>query len=276
MKADAVALGAAQRTISLTSLREMEIEIPPYDVQEKIVKILKPYDDLIDRNQKQIKLLEEAAQRLYKEWFLDLRFPGYENCKIVDGIPEGWKKVILDDICVLRKKTLKPGRIEKSIPYIGLEHMPRKDICLAEWGDSSDINSSKFQCYENDIIFGKIRPYFHKVGYALVNCITSTDAIIMVAEGGFWGLLLMITSSIPFVDYTYKTGKEGAKMPRADWNEMKKYPTLVAAEDIQKEFEENIWIITRRIKSLAMQNRKLAEVRDRLLPKLMSRKIEIQ
>lgn len=276
MKADAVALGAAQRTISLTSLREMEIEIPPYDVQEKIVKILKPYDDLIDRNQKQIKLLEEAAQRLYKEWFLDLRFPGYENCKIVDGIPEGWKKVILDDICVLRKKTLKPGRIEKSIPYIGLEHMPRKDLCLAEWGDSSDINSSKFQCYENDIIFGKIRPYFHKVGYALVNCITSTDAIIMVAEGGFWGLLLMITSSIPFVDYAYKTGKEGAKMPRADWNEMKKYPTLVAAEDIQKEFEENIWIITRRIKSLAMQNRKLAEVRDRLLPKLMSRKIEIQ
>lgn len=269
--------GSAQKNLLLGTMRDFEIVIEEcFEKQEKLAGILKAYDDLIENNQKQIKLLEEAAQRLYKEWFLDLRFPGYEDCKIVDGIPEGWKKVILGDICVLRKETLKPGKIEKGIPYIGLEHMPRKDICLADWGDSSDIKSSKFQCYENDVIFGKIRPYFHKVGYALVNCISSTDAIIMVAEEGFWGLLLMITSSIPFVDYTYKTCKEGAKMPRADWNEMKKYSTLVAAEDIQKEFEENIWIITRRIKSLAMQNRKLAEVRDRLLPKLMSREIEIK
>ena len=77
MKADAVALGAAQRTISLTSLRKMEIKVPSYDIQEKIVKVLKPYDDLIENNQKQIKLLEEAAQRLYKELFVYLRFPGY-------------------------------------------------------------------------------------------------------------------------------------------------------------------------------------------------------
>lgn len=92
MKADAVALGAAQRTISLSALRSMEIEVPPCEIQKKIVNYLKPYDHLIQNNQKQIKLLEEAAQRLYKEWFVDLRFPGYEKCKIVDGVPEGWKK----------------------------------------------------------------------------------------------------------------------------------------------------------------------------------------
>ena len=96
LKADAVAIGAAQRTVSLTALRNMEIEIPHIETQKKIAKILSSYDNLIDNNQKQIKLLEEDAQRLYKEWFVDLRFPGYEDVKIVNGVPEGWKKDTID------------------------------------------------------------------------------------------------------------------------------------------------------------------------------------
>lgn len=91
-KADAVAIGAAQRTVSLTSLRNIEICLPPLETQQKIVGILSAYDDLIENNRKQIKLLEEAAQKLYKEWFVKLNFPGHENVKIVDGVPEGWKK----------------------------------------------------------------------------------------------------------------------------------------------------------------------------------------
>ena len=91
-KADAVAIGAAQRTISLTALRSLEIPLPPIEMQRKIADVLSAYDDLIENNRKQIKLLEEAAQRLYKEWFIDLRFPGHETTKIVDGIPEGWER----------------------------------------------------------------------------------------------------------------------------------------------------------------------------------------
>lgn len=98
MMADAAALGAAQRTISLTALRNMKISVPPMDVQEKIVGVLSAYDTLIENNQKQIKLLEEAAQRLYKEWFIDLRFPGYETTPIVDGVPEGWRSLYLEEI----------------------------------------------------------------------------------------------------------------------------------------------------------------------------------
>ena len=96
LKADAAAIGAAQRTVSLTALRNMEIEIPHIETQKKVAKILSSYDNLIENHQKQIKLLEEAAQRLYKEWFVDLRFPGYENVKIVDGVPEGWEKDTID------------------------------------------------------------------------------------------------------------------------------------------------------------------------------------
>ena len=98
-KADAVALGAAQRTISLTSLRNIEIQVPTVQFQHKVVDILSAYDNLIENNQKQIKLLEEAAQRLYKEWFVDLRFPGHETTPIVNGIPEGWIKSTFIDVC---------------------------------------------------------------------------------------------------------------------------------------------------------------------------------
>lgn len=84
------------------NLLNMEIELPPMDVQKKIATILSRYDSLIDNYQKQIKLLEEAAQRLYKEWFVNLRFPGHESTKIVDGVPEGWEKKSLNQVINLQ------------------------------------------------------------------------------------------------------------------------------------------------------------------------------
>ena len=102
MQADTVAIGAAQRTISLTALRNMEVELPSMEIQHRIANILSRYDSLIENYQKQIKLLEEAAQRLYKEWFVDLHFPGHENTKTVDGVPEGWEKKKLNNLVNLQ------------------------------------------------------------------------------------------------------------------------------------------------------------------------------
>ena len=93
-----ISQGAAQDNLSWEKLSTILFPAPPIEVQVKIADILSAYDDLIENNQKQIKLLEEAAQRLYKEWFVDLRFPGYETTPIVDGIPEGWEKRLLSDI----------------------------------------------------------------------------------------------------------------------------------------------------------------------------------
>lgn len=262
--------GSAQPQLPIKNFSRIQLDIPNYEVQEHVASILSAYDNLIENNQKQIKLLEEAAQRLYKEWFVDLRFPGYENTPMVDGVPDGWKKVCLKDICLLRKIALTPNEIPPGMPYIGLEHMPRKDICLCKWGESSEVNSNKFQYKERDILFGKIRPYFHKVGFAINDGIASTDCIIMYPKGQLWGLLLMTVSSDAFVNYTAQSCKEGSKMPRADWNEMKKYPVLVADTIVQAKFEELIENITNRIKLLAIQNRRLTEARDRLLPKLIS------
>ncbi|MBR4290862.1 MAG: restriction endonuclease subunit S [Oscillospiraceae bacterium] len=267
--------GATVAHVNLPTIRELPIELPPMDIQRRIADILSAYDDLIENNQKQIKLLEEAAQRLYREWFVELRFPGHETTPVVDGVPEGWERTTFGAICSLRKETLTPERIPEGIPYIGLEHMPRRSICLSEWGDSGDVNSNKFMYYENDVLFGKIRPYFHKVGFALNSGVASTDSIVMIAKDGVWGLLLTTASSDAFVDYTYQNCKEGAKMPRADWSTMQKYKVLIAEESVQQRFEAQIRAIADRIKSLAMQNRLLAEARDRLLPKLMSGEMEV-
>lgn len=267
--------GATVSHVNIPTIRGLKINLPPLQVQSRIAEIISSYDDLIENNQKQTKLLEEAAQRLYKEWFVDLRFPGHETTPVVDGIPEGWKKVFLGGICTLKKDAIPAGRISTGTPYIGLEHMPRVDFCLSSWGSADDVISNKFRYAEDDIIFGKIRPYFHKVGFALNNGVVSTDSFVMKANDGIWGLLLMTVFDRAFVDYTYQTCKEGSKMPRADWNQMEKYPVLIPSEKIRQDFEKFIWNITRQVKTLALQNHALVEARDRLIPKLMNREIEV-
>ena len=270
-----ITIGSSQKALTISSLKQIECPLPPVDEQKHIVGILSAYDNLIENNQKQIKLLEEAAQRLYKEWFIDLRFPGHETTPIINGIPEGWTKTNIDCLCELLKTSIVPDEIESNTPYIGLEHMPRKDFCLSTWDDSSSISSNKYCFKRRNILFGKIRPYFHKVGFAITDGVASTDSFVFEPKQEIWGLFLLTVSSDAFVNYAYKTCKEGAKMPRADWNQMKEYPLLVAKESIQKQFEKNISKITKQIEVLAIQNHKLIEARDRLLPKLMSGEIEV-
>ena len=268
-------IGSSQKALTIAALKDLKILCPPIGIQNRIVEILTSYDDLIENNQKQIKLLEEAAQRLYKEWFVDLRFPGHENTKITDGIPEGWSLSTVGKICKLKKETVVLTKIPANTPYIGLEHMPRSDFCLSSWGNAEDATSNKFLYAVDDIVFAKIRPYFHKVGFTLNNGIASTDSFVMKATEGLWGLLLMTVFDKTFVEYTCQTCREGAKMPRADWSQMEKYSVLIPDENIRKQFEDYIWKVTRQIRTLALQNRMLSEARDRLLTKLINGEIEV-
>ena len=112
-KIDAIAKGTAQKAVPIALIRNIELSIPPLETQHRIASILSAYDNLIENNQKQIKLLEEMAQRLYKEWFVDLRFPDWENTKIVDGVPEGWRKVKLSEICSILRRGISPKYNEK-------------------------------------------------------------------------------------------------------------------------------------------------------------------
>lgn len=255
--------------------KSLGISLPSIKRQERVADILSAYDDLIENNQKQIKLLQEAAMRLYKEWFVDLRFPGYETKKIVDGVPEGWEKSTFKSLCGLIKDSIKLGHINDGISYIGLEHIPRKSMCLDKWGSSSDVNSDKYRYQKKDILFGKIRPYFHKVGFAINDGVCSTDAMVFRAKENYFGLLLTTAFSDEFVANSYATCREGAKMPRADWNEMGNYPVLIPDGKTLLVFNSITSDLFDLITDLNKHNHNLSEVRDKLLPKLMNGEIDI-
>lgn len=265
-----------QAGIRGNDLKTLPVDLPPMDVQIKIADVLMHYDDLIENNRRRIQLLEESARLLYQEWFVYLRFPGHEQVKITDGIPEGWEKKPLSELCIDIRDVVKPSAIKPKTPYIGLEHIPRRSITLSEWDSAEKVTSNKFRFQKFDIIFGKIRPYFHKVGVAICDGITSSDAIVIrPLDQTFYHYLLMYLSSDYFVALASKTCKEGSKMPRADWKYLQSTDVLVPSMMLLERFSEQINAITSQLEVLAKYNKSAAQARDLLIPKLMSGELTV-
>jgi len=268
--------GAAQKNLLLGELRRFAIRVPPMPEQKAITGILANYDDLIENNRRKMALLEEAARQLYFEWFVRLRFPGHEHTRITDGVPEGWMRTAFGDLCDAVRDAVKPNMLEPETPYIGLEHIPRRSIALSEWGAAEQVTSSKLRFTAGDVIFGKIRPYFHKVGIAFVDGVASSDAIVIRARNtGHRGFVLMTASSDPFVADTAQSMREGAKMPRADWKQMQAYPIPLPPAGLLGSFEATIETIVGQLKLLTIANQRLRAARDILLPRLMSGEIAV-
>ena len=205
----AKATGTTVFGIKNPELRSIKVPTPSLDYQQKIASILSAYDDLIENNLQRIQLLEEAAQLIYKEWFVNLRFPGHEHTKIVDGVPEGWECGSLVNICSQEKRSIDINKVDPDTPYVGLEHIPRRSISLLQWGYARDIQSNKFQFEKGEILFGKIRPYFHKVVKAPISGICSSDAIVIrPKKTKYLPLVLSVVSSFEFVDFASKTSKK--------------------------------------------------------------------
>lgn len=274
-KADAAAIGAAQRTVSLTSLRGMEIELPPLKVQEAIASKLSVYDNLIENNQKQIKLLEEAARRLYKEWFVDLRFPGYEDTPIVDGVPEGWALGELGDIAIDSGKKEKKEHRGQYQYYLPIDCLPKRSLAYTYKNDITLAESSLVAFMPNDILFGAMRPYFHKVVVARDKGLTRTTCFVINSKmPAYWAYLLLLLFSKDTVDYATQISV-GTTMPYVRWKDFIHMPTLIPPEEKCDAFQAIVLPIIERISCLAVSSERLIQARDRLLPKLMSGEIEV-
>lgn len=271
------ASGATVRHTSPGRIKGCRVRVPP-DVtyQRRIGAMLAAYDDLIENNRRRMTLLEDAARQLYREWFVRHRFPGHEHARITNGVPEGWAPKTLGDLCVEVREAAKPETLEPDTPYIGLEHMPRRSISLCEWGVAEEVTSSKHRFRDGDILFGKIRPYFHKVGVTFLDGVASSDAIVIrPVDHRVWGFVLMTVSSDPFVAATAQTMREGTKMPRADWKQMQAYPTPLPTDGVLGSFESAIRPVVEQLKSLTFANQKLLAARDLLLPRLMSGELAV-
>jgi type I restriction enzyme S subunit len=269
--------GAAQPLMTHSILNGINIKIhSDFDVQEKIADILSAYDDLIENNRRRMALLEDSARLLYREWFVRLRFPGYEHTRIVDGVPKGWERKSLGDLCNEIRDLVLPEALEPDTPYIGLEHIPRRSISLNEWGTAAQVISSKSRFKAGEIIFGKIRPYFHKVGVAFIDGVASSDAIVIrPVDEKLHGLVLMTMSSDEFIAVTAQQMKEGSKMPRADWKQMQAYSVPVPPSGLLNSFDDTVQPIIAQLKSLSFANQKLRAARDLLLPRLMSGELAV-
>ena len=192
-----------------------------------------------------------------------------------DDLPEGWKNGRLDDWATSSPKTVKPDEVDPDTNYIGLEHMPRRSIALGDWETAEKVTSNKARFTKGQILFGKLRPYFHKVGIAPVDGICSTD--IVVVDGLSKSLVPFVAtlmSSDEFVAYTNQSST-GTKMPRTSWKSMRDYrvarPPLATVEA----FGELVQPMHDKITHSLGENNTLAEMRDLLLPKLMSGQIRL-
>lgn len=268
--------GTNVKGIRGSDLKRLVVPCPDLPVQRNVAATLKAYDDLIENNRKRILLLEEAARLLYREWFLHLRFPGHEHVNVAHGAPEGWTPRTLSDVADLVKDTVKPGDFAEDDIHIGLEHIPRRSFTLADWEPADGLASGKTRFQEGDILFAKIRPYFHKVGFAIRCGLASSDALVWrVRQDDDWPLVVCATSSDHFVAVASKTVREGSKMPRADWNVLKEYPVPRPPDGLLAAFNDTIRPMTAQCKALALQARVLAEARDLLLPRLMSGEVAV-
>lgn len=264
--------GATAKHVNMADIRKLRLDgLPSLPVQRRVGAILSAYDDLIENNRRRVELLEQAARQLYFDWFIRLRFPGHEHAPIIDGVPAGWKATTLGELCNEVREAVSPDAVDPGTPYIGLEHMPRRSISLSNWGRAAEVSSSKHRFRASDILFGKIRPYFHKVGIAFVDGIASSDAIVIrPATDELLGLVLMAVSSDPFVASAAQSMREGSKMPRADWNLMRQYPVPLPPSGLLDEFNGTIVLVADLLKTLSFQISNLRAARDLLLPRLVS------
>lgn len=254
--ANSKATGAAQPDLPHDAFNTIPIYLPPIKTQQHIADILFTYDKLIQNNRKQIKLLEEAAQRLYKEWFVDLCFPGHEHTKIVDGVPEGWEKKLLADVV-----EVKYGKDHKSIP----------DGSIPVYGSGGFIRKCNQILYDGESV--------------LIPRKGSLNNIIYVDEA-FWTVDTMFYTKMKlsnigaFVYFFIKafdmySMNIGAAVPSMTTNILNALDIVVPDADILERFQSASKMCFDKIAILHKQTETATQARDRLLPKLMSGEVEV-
>ena len=202
-------------------------------------------------------------------------FPDSFEPSELGPIPKGWSVGKFSDVADNSRRSISPDEIPEQTPYIALEHMPRKCIALSDWGMADGVESGKLAFNANDILFGKLRPYFHKVGVAPIDGVCSTDIVVITPHTPEWfGFVLGHASSDAFVEHT-NAGSTGTKMPRTNWADMARYPVILPPEKLAKAYTAKIRPAISKIIASIHQNHTLATLRDTLLPKLISGEVRV-
>ncbi len=273
--------GSTFGELSASRVKNLYFYLPEVNIQKRIASTLLKYDELIDKNHKRIQLLEEAARLLYREWFVYFRFPGHENVKIIDGIPEGWKKKSLSEIVTTQYGYTETATQDK----IGPKFLRGKDINKSSY---IDWNSVPF-CSDKKLDFNK---YYLSPGDILIIRMADPGKVGIVEKeikaifASYLVRLKIIDKNIPpyFLFYSLVSNRyqgyingasTGSTRKSASAKLMVTYDLLIPKKEIINSFNEQMIQLRRSINILLEQNQKLAQARDLLLPRLMSGKIDV-
>jgi type I restriction enzyme S subunit len=265
---DAIASGSVtrRRTAPLEEILDLAFELPSSEDQHAANKLLCLIDDRMALNRSMNATLQGLVQNLF-------------NSKLVDvastKLPKGWRAGTLGEVTENPRRSIQPDAIESSMAYIGLEHMPRRCMALSEWESETDLGSNKLEFKRAEILFGKLRPYFHKVGVAPLDGVCSTDILVMRPKTPEWfGFVLGHVFSVELVNHT-NAASTGTKMPRANWNDIARFEVALPPDSLAAEFTATIRPMIDRIIANIHESRSLAELRDALLPKLLSGELRV-
>ncbi len=286
----------ATGTTNLGLPREDFLAFPiPAETQARlrVVDTLDALDHKIELNRRMNETLEAMARAIFKDWFVDF---GPTRAKMAgqnpylapdlwslfparlddDGKPEGWATGTLGDAAQQTGESVSPETLDPDTPYIGLEHMPRRSITLSDWEGAGKATSGKLAFRKGHFLFGKLRPYFHKVGIAPVDGICSTDIVVLNArQPNAAAFVLACISRDEFVAFTDRTS-DGTKMPRTSWGRMAKYDLCLPSDTVLDAFNAVVQPMVDRIVTNIHESRTLAATRDLLLPKLMSGEVRVK
>lgn len=245
----------------LTSLKEIEVPVPPPSEQKAIAAVLSSLDDKIDLLHRQNKILEAMAETLFRQWFVEEA--------------QDWVEGTLGDVSINVRNSVKIADIQTGVKYVGLEHIDRRNIALQQHGFGEIVSSNKSAFERHDILFGKLRPYFHKVCYAPFAGICSTDILVIRPKSPeYFAFCLFAFFQNDVVEFA-NLGSGGTRMPRTDWSTLKTYPVCLPDMDTLNNFNELVLPSIEKITQNLEQIRTLETLRDILLPKLMSGEVRL-
>ena len=273
------ASGTTVLGIKQSELRQVRVPTFPLPAQRRIAGVLSAYDELIENNQRRIQILETMARALYREWFVEFRFPGHERFPRVASplgdIPQGWEVKKVGDIAENIRRNVPKGALDVPRPYVGLEHIPRRSLALDAWEMTTELGSNKLEFRKGEVIFGKIRPYFHKVSVSPFDGVCSADTIVIRARRPEdYAFMVACVSSDAFVAHASATAN-GSKMPRANWDVLENYEVVIPQGEVIRHFSALLVGILAQEQTLMFQIHNLRRTRDLLLPRLLSGQVAL-
>lgn len=274
-----ISIGATMPSINTGLLSGIEMYLPSLEIQRRIADILSAYDNLIENNRKQIKLLEEAAQRLYKEWFVDLRFPGHEHTKIVDDVPEGWEKSTVSNISSILRRGISPKYNDQAeLMVINQKCIRQTVVTFDEARRQEKLFPEEMNLQDSDtVICSTGAGTLGRVGQIFGNYPQTTfdsHVTLVRAKSGF-GKQYLFHFLKCCQSYLMGMGKGSTNQLELSRRTIQDLEILIPLEEIGQMFESLVQSIHDKISAVNAEIDRLQSARDRLLPKLMSGEVEV-